>query len=37
MFTQPCGRPFAVRARGAKGSVASMRLAVTLCVPPPID
>jgi hypothetical protein len=36
-FTQPCGRPFAVRARGSAGSVATVRLAGRPCVPPPID
>jgi hypothetical protein len=35
-FTQPCGRPFAVRARGAAGSSALLRLAAPPCVPPPI-
>jgi hypothetical protein len=36
LFTQPCGRPFAVRARGSAGSVALIRLAAPPCVPPPV-
>jgi len=35
-FTQPCGKPFAVRARGAAGSRATVRLEASPCVPPPI-
>ena len=35
-FTQPCGKPFAVRARGAAGSRAMVRLESAPCVPPPI-
>lgn len=35
-FPQPCGKPFAVRARGATGDVAIARLAAPPCVPPPI-
>ena len=34
-FPQPCGKPFAVRARGAQGSFAFLRLAAPPCVPPP--
>lgn len=34
---QPCGRPFAVRAVGGKGSFAIMRLNGAACVPPPIN
>lgn len=34
---QPCGKPFAVRAVGGRGSVALLRLPSTACVPPPID
>lgn len=37
VFTQPCGKPFAVRARGAGGSVAMLRLETPPCVPPPRD
>jgi hypothetical protein len=36
-FARPCGSPFAVRARGAAGSRASLRLPAAPCVPPPID
>jgi hypothetical protein len=36
-FTQPCGKPFSVRARGTAGSKASLRLKAPPCVPPPID
>jgi hypothetical protein len=36
-FAQPCGRPFAVRARGAAGSIATMRLSAPPCVPPPVS
>ena len=35
--TQPCGKTFAVRARGASGSVAVLWLATGACVPPPVD
>jgi hypothetical protein len=35
-FTQPCGSPWAVRARGASRRVAVVRLAAAPCVPPPI-
>jgi hypothetical protein len=35
-FTQPCGKPHAVRARGARGSLAILRLGAQPCVPPPI-
>ena len=35
VFTQPCGKPFAVRARGTGGSVAMLRLEAPPCVPPP--
>ena len=34
---QPCGRAFAVRAVGGKGSVATLRIPGAPCVPPPID
>ena len=36
LFTQPCGRPFAVRARGTSGEAAIARLTAPPCVPPPI-
>jgi hypothetical protein len=36
LFSQPCGKPFAVRARGATGDVALARLPAPPCVPPPI-
>ena len=35
LFTQPCGKPFAVRARGGRGSSAVLRLESSPCVPPP--
>ena len=35
--TQPCGKAFAIRARGASGSVAVLWLAAPPCVPPPVD
>jgi hypothetical protein len=35
-FTQPCGKPFAVRARGTAGSRAMVLLEALPCVPPPI-
>ena len=35
--TQPCGKPLAIRARGAAGSIATMRLKAPPCVPPPVD
>jgi len=35
-LAQPCGKPFAVRARIASGQVAVVRLAAQPCVPPPI-
>jgi hypothetical protein len=34
-FTQPCGKPFAVRARGVSSGVALARLPGTPCIPPP--
>jgi hypothetical protein len=37
LFAQPCGRPFAVRARGTAGSIATMRMPSLPCVPPPIS
>ena len=36
LFPEPCGNPFAVRARGATGDVAIARLTAQPCVPPPI-
>jgi hypothetical protein len=36
-FTQPCGKPFSVRARGTTGSTAAMRLPAPPCVPPPVS
>ena len=34
---QPCATPFAVRARGATGTVVTMALTVTIpCTPPPV-
>jgi hypothetical protein len=35
--TRPCTRPFAIRARGAAGSVATVTMRVPPCIPPPID
>jgi hypothetical protein len=37
LASQPCGRAFAVRAVGARGSRATLRVPGTACVPPPID
>ena len=37
LVAQPCGQAFAVRALGANGSRAWLRLRGTPCVPPPID
>lgn len=34
---QPCGKAFAVRAVGALGSQATLRVPAPPCVPPPID
>jgi hypothetical protein len=34
-FSQPCGKPFAVRARGIGGSLATLHLEAPPCVPPP--
>jgi hypothetical protein len=34
---RPCTRPFAIRARGAAGSVATVTMRVPPCIPPPID
>jgi hypothetical protein len=34
---QPCGRAFAVRAVGARGSRAGLSLRGAPCIPPPID
>jgi hypothetical protein len=34
---QACGQALAVRARGERGSVATLRLVARPCVPPPID
>jgi hypothetical protein len=34
-FPQPCGKPFAVRARGAESGVALARLPAPPCIPPP--
>ena len=35
--TRPCVRPFAIRARGAAGSVATVTMRVPPCIPPRID
>lgn len=35
--SQPCGKAFAVRAVGALGSRATLRVTASPCVPPPID
>ena len=35
--TRPCTRPFAIRARGSAGSVATVTMRVPPCIPPPID
>jgi hypothetical protein len=37
LASQPCGKAFAVGAVGGRGSRATLRLAGTACVPPPID
>jgi len=37
LYTQPCGKAFAVRAVGDRGSVAMLRLRSEPCVPPPRD
>ena len=34
---QPCGKPLAVRARGGRGSIATLVLDAAPCVPPPVD
>ena len=35
---QPCATPFAVRARGATGTVATLPVKITIaCTPPPVD
>ncbi|HET9243981.1 MAG TPA: hypothetical protein VFN99_11110 [Gaiella sp.] len=36
-LAQPCGRAFAVRAVGARGSRAALSLRGAPCIPPPID
>lgn len=35
--SQPCARAFAVRAVGARGSSATVRVPASACIPPPID
>ena len=34
---QPCSLALAVKATGAKGEVAILRLPASICIPPPID
>ena len=36
VVNQPCGRAFAVRAAGGAGSTATMRVAGSACIPPPV-
>lgn len=35
--SQPCASPFAVRARGASGQVATIWFETQACTPPPLD
>ena len=37
IHAQPCAQPFAIRALGAAGSVATVTMRVPPCIPPPID
>ena len=37
IVNQPCGRAFAIRATGNTGSTATMRVAGSACIPPPVD
>ena len=36
VVNQPCGRAFAIRATGNTGSTATMRVAGSACIPPPV-